>query len=300
MAMTTGLLASLVRRSVPTLQRPLSFPKAGPSRSSPPRRHLHATPPRLDTQRFEDEKIPFARATLVVPDPWTPPPRVPGTPAPKPPNIFNVTVRQAQTTGHEIHVKQYLAQLDRDKYKLALVRVSPEPVVILVDKDIYPDETKPGAFRPENDRIVYETAWLRIPGQPLEEINVKEYLETIDTKKVKLELITTRPKPIVALIDRAVERQARQEERENKKGEAKGKKEFQMGWNIAAGDLGHKLRGVRKELERGAKVDLADMLARIDEVMSELGDVARRYRETDMIAHRGIAVVFLEKKANVE
>ncbi|KAF8901542.1 hypothetical protein CPB85DRAFT_125344 [Mucidula mucida] len=287
-------------------QRPL----AGPSRL------LHATAPRLDTQRFEDEKIPFSRATLVVPPTWTPPPHVPGTPAPKPPNIFNVTVRQAKT-GQEIHVKQYLAQLDREKYKLALVRVSPEPVVILVDKHIYPDETREGAYKPENERIVYETVWLSEPGQPLREINVKEYLETIDTKKVKLQLVTSVPKPIVKIIDRAIERQARQQQKEDKKGKAKGKKEFQMGWNIAPGDLGHKLRSVRKELEKGAKVDLvfamekgaeqrgkappktSDMEAKIDAVMEELGDVARRYRETDMIAHRGIAVVFLEKKPNL-
>ena len=90
---------------------------------------------------------------------------------------------------------------------------------------------------------------------------------------------------------------------------ASEEKEIQFAWSIGAGDLQHKLRKVRQELERGVRVQLvfagkatgsaqrvsgtrAKQNALIGQVVEELADVGREWRIRD--ERRNMVVVYLQ------
>lgn len=170
-------------------------------------------------------------------------------------------------------------------------------------------------YRLENKRIPYETLHLVDPetGQ-LREIVLKDYLETIDVKKYKVELVSTSPKPIAKLVERWKEHE-KMKASKAKRLESHRKaehKEFQFTWNMAPSDLTHKFNNVRKELEKGRKADLVfvtkkghkapkDIPERLQAVVEELADAAKEYKAREIVGAMG--AIFLrgtgEKPAEV-
>jgi len=90
---------------------------------------------------------------------------------------------------------------------------------------------------------------------------------------------------------------------------ASEEKEIQFAWSIGPGDLQHKLRKVRQELERGVRVQLvfarkasggaqrvsgtrADQNALVEKVVEELEDVGREWRMRD--ERRNMVVAYLQ------
>ncbi|KAG7446062.1 uncharacterized protein BT62DRAFT_994418 [Guyanagaster necrorhizus] len=156
-------------------------------------------------------------------------------------------------------------------------------------------------YRLENKRIPYETLHLIDPetGQ-LREIVLKDYLDTIDTKKYKLELVSTSPKPVARLLERWKEHE-KLKAAKTKRLESLRKaehKEFQFTWNMAPSDLTHKFNSVRKELEKGGKADLVfvtkkghrapkDIPERLQAVVDELADVAKEYKGREIVGPMG-------------
>ncbi|KAK0206047.1 hypothetical protein DFS33DRAFT_1311930 [Desarmillaria ectypa] len=156
-------------------------------------------------------------------------------------------------------------------------------------------------YRLENKRIPYETLHLVDPetGQ-LREIVLKDYLETIDIKKYKVELVSTSPKPIAKLVERWKEHE-KMKAAKTRRLESHRKaehKEFQFTWNMAPSDLTHKFNNVRKELEKGRKADLVfvtkkghraprDIPERLQAVVDELADAAKEYKAREIVGPMG-------------
>ncbi|KAF9652092.1 hypothetical protein BDM02DRAFT_3183821 [Thelephora ganbajun] len=117
-------------------------------------------------------------------------------------------------------------------------------------------------------------------------------LNSIDRKTHHVELVADAPDPIVKIVDT---KQAREKYKEAKKraqaaARAQVRKEIQVTWGVAAGDLAHKLEKVRQELAGDKKVDLIftskkgqvvptkqAMDARLQGVLETLTDVGKEY-----------------------
>lgn len=125
------------------------------------------------------------------------------------------------------------------------------------------------------------------PLAPLQTI-----LNSIDRKTQHVELVANAPDPIVKIVNT---KEAREKYRELKKraqaaARAQVRKEIQVTWGVAPGDLAHKLEKVRQELMGGRKVDLIfaskkgqvvptkqEMDARLKGVLETLTDVGKEY-----------------------
>ena len=148
--------------------------------------------------------------------------------------------------------------------------------------------------RPTDDDIPFglvrlvdsESGSLR-PLAPLRTI-----LESIDRKTYHVELLTESPDPIVKIVNT---KEARDKYKDLKKraraaARAQVRKEIQVTWGVAAGDLAHKLEKVRQELVGGKKVDLIfaskkgqvvptkqEMDTRLKGHLETLADVGKEY-----------------------
>jgi translation initiation factor IF-3 len=127
--------------------------------------------------------------------------------------------------------------------------------------------------------------------------SLKTILGSIDRKTHRVELVTDAPDPIVKIVDT---KEAREKYKELKKraqaaARAQVRKEIQVTWGVAAGDLAHKLGKVRQELMGGRKVDLIfaskkgqvvptkqEMEARLESVLETLADVGKEYLPREM------------------
>lgn len=121
---------------------------------------------------------------------------------------------------------------------------------------------------------------------------LRTILNSIDPKTHHVELVADRPEPVVKIINT---REARERYREAKKraqaaARAQVRKEIQVTWGVAAGDLAHKLEKVRQGLMGGRKVDLIfaskkgqvaptkqDMDARVNSALETLADAGKEY-----------------------
>lgn len=116
---------------------------------------------------------------------------------------------------------------------------------------------------------------------------------------------------LVRLVDRkeAAAREKTQRLKAQASRKASEEKEIQFAWSIGAGDVQHKLRKARQELERGARVQLvfarkasggsqrdvgtkAKQNGLVAQVVEELTDVAREWRMRD--ERRNMVVVYLQ------
>ena len=100
------------------------------------------------------------------------------------------------------------------------------------------------------------------------------------------------PAPVVKIVDtkEAREKYKAMKKRAQAAARAQVRKEIQVTWGVAAGDLAHKLGKVRQELVGGRKVDLIfaskkgqvvptkqEMDARLESVLETLADVGKEY-----------------------
>lgn len=240
---------------------------------------LHTTRPLLSSVRLENEDIPFHSAILVkhpslrdvdIPagsltqDVQSTAEADPVESAPsdlQPPDLqlFRPSTFDIQFRGQHIDVATFLKDgLDRKAHKLELARIAPTPVVVLVP-NTHTHTDAAHHRHTTNEKIPYRVAWLkRSEGARLKEIDVQEYLQSLDRSQFKLELVTEEPKPIVRVVNKADERKARQEAKEHKKammhhGQIK---QFHFTWCSEPHDVEHKLNMVRHALDRGQKCDL--------------------------------------------
>jgi len=117
-------------------------------------------------------------------------------------------------------------------------------------------------------------------------------LDSIDRKTHHVELVVDAPDPIVKIVNKREAREKYKELRKRAQAAARAqvRKEIQVTWGVAAGDLAHKLEKVRHELMGGKKVDLIfaskkgqvvptekEMDARLKGVLETLADVGKEY-----------------------
>jgi len=166
--------------------------------------------------------------------------------------------------------------------------------------------------RPRNKEIPYdrvrlvdaETSALG-PFIPLEDI-----LATLNKKEEMLELVAEKPDPIVKVVDKKASYSRMKEQKARKKDEAKTReeKEVQMTWGVASGDLQHKLKKARQELQKGNRVNLvfapkkgqesltpAQMAERVQETVDLLADVGKEWKVRE--AQGRTAVIHLQGAA---
>lgn len=127
-----------------------------------------------------------------------------------------------------------------------------------------------------------------LPLRPLAEL-----LASIDRKTQFVELVAEHPAPIVKIIEKKAAYEKRKEQKRRAK-EVKRRniqKEVQLTWGVALGDLEHKLKKVRSDLEKGYRVDLVfapksghelpsptEMQNRADKTVALLSDVAKEWK----------------------
>lgn len=117
-------------------------------------------------------------------------------------------------------------------------------------------------------------------------------LSSIDRKTHHVELVADTPDPIVKIVNT---KEAREKFKELKKraqaaARAQVRKEIQVTWGVAPGDLAHKLQKARQELMGGKKVDLIfaskqgqvvptkqEMDDRLKGVLETLSDAGKEY-----------------------
>lgn len=150
-----------------------------------------------------------------------------------------------------------------------------------------------------NDKIPFKVVRLADPESgslhplaPLETI-----FNSIDRKTHHIELVADAPDPVVKIVDT---KQARDKYKEMKKraqaaARAQVRKEIQLTWGVAEGDLAHKLEKARQELVAGKKVDLIFasrkgqvvptkqmMDTRLKSVLDTLTNVGKEYRSREV------------------
>ena len=195
----------------------------------------------------------------------------------------------ARTTPHHALSRTWLRSLPRNASSAASPRIRRHP---------RNDEIK----HPVVQLVDAETERLHPP------VSLREILASLDLKTHFVELVSVNPSPVVKIIskkdafDRQKERKAKM--RAATKNEIE-QKEIQLTWGVASGDLAHKLKKVRQELEKGNRVDLVyapkkgqrlptpdEMEARVQETLGLLQDVGKEWKEREV--RRGVAAIHLQ------
>lgn len=136
---------------------------------------------------------------------------------------------------------------------------------------------------------------------------LKTILSSIDRKTHHVELVADRPDPIVRIINKKEAREKYKELRKRAQAAARAqaRKEIQVTWSAAPGDLAHKLGKVRQELVGGKKVDLIftsksgqvvptkqEIDARLKGVLDTLTDVGKEY--LPRAVRRAMTILYLK------
>jgi len=146
-------------------------------------------------------------------------------------------------------------------------------------------------------------------GQLNPPVALKDILPTFNRKEQFLQLVSEHPEPIVKLFN-TKDVFAKEKERRAKAIAGRRttiQKEIQLTWAVAPGDLEHKLKKVRMELERGYRIDLVyapktgapmanprEMWRRVQETVDSLADIAEEWKPRDI--SRSITVIYLKAK----
>lgn len=172
-------------------------------------------------------------------------------------------------------------------------------------------QAMPGANHLRNQDIPHRTVQLANEEGRLEApIPLSHLIASIDPKTHYVELVTADPQPIVKIKDKREEYNKLKAWNKKQKEAAASRvqKEIQMTWGVDSGDLAHKLKKARKELEKGNRVDLAFapktnqappkpqiMDIRLQEVVEMLSDIATEWMPRRV--EKGVAVIYLQKGA---
>jgi translation initiation factor IF-3 len=210
-------------------------------------------------------------------------------------------------TGH-LHplasLKEILSSVDLKTHFVQLIRDNPTPIVKVFKKAT--TSNKRNSPRARNMDIGYpivqlvdpKTDRLRSPT-PLAHI-----VSSIDLKTHFVELVSESPNPIVKIISKQAQFGERKAAKAKKKNQVE-LKEVQMTWGVASGDLAHKLRKVRQELEKGNRVDLVyapkkgqviptakEMEVRVQETLDYTRDVGKEWKPMEV--EGAITVIHLQ------
>lgn len=167
----------------------------------------------------------------------------------------------------------------------------------------------PGAGHLRDKDIPYRTVSLVSEdgtlGPPTQ---LSQLLATIDPKAQFIELVGNNPaQPIVKIRGKKEHFQKQKEWNKRQKAVATSnvQKEIQMSWGVEVGDLMHKLNKVRKELEKGSKVELvfspkqpqrppttAAMQARLQEASTKLAQFAKEWSPRKV--EGAVAILYLK------
>jgi translation initiation factor IF-3 len=146
------------------------------------------------------------------------------------------------------------------------------------------------ARHPRNDEIDYRVVQMVDPdtGRLKEPTELRDILASINRKTHFVELVSEEPNPIVKIKDKKEEYSWMKEKRARLKlANSIQQKEVQMTWGVASGDLAHKLKKVRRELEKGNRVDLV-YAPKKDQALPSPLKIEERLRETvDLLADVG-------------
>jgi len=167
----------------------------------------------------------------------------------------------------------------------------------------------PGSNNPRNEAIPFRSACLvgadgsLGPPTPLTHL-----LASIDPATQFLELVSNNPKqPIVKIKDKKehFHRQKEWNKRQKVVATSNVQKEIQMSWGVEVGDLMHKLKKVKKELEKGSKVELVfspkvpqrpptaqHMTARLQEASVHLAEFAKEWAPRKV--EGAVAILYLK------
>ncbi len=142
------------------------------------------------------------------------------------------------------------------------------------------------------------------PPKPLSAILESLVRNTSDKNRLTVELVSEKPEPIVKIINPAERYKQEKETKEKRKKSRVQEKEIQMTWGVASGDLEHKLKKARSELQDGNKVNIvyapkkgqvlpppAEMQRKIKEITSMLADVGQQWKPP--VIERNNGVIYL-------
>ncbi|TDL29148.1 hypothetical protein BD410DRAFT_779477 [Rickenella mellea] len=161
---------------------------------------------------------------------------------------------------------------------------------------------------PKNEKIPYnyvsivdnETGRIK-PGPP---VSLVELLRSVDLKTTIVQLVTSKPAPLVKLLDKKALAIAKKDYKERQKARPRPveQKEIQMTWGVGVSDMEHKLKKAREELARGNRVDVviapkakqprpdvAEMNKRIQAVVDAMEDAAVEWKPRTL--ERGVAII---------
>lgn len=169
-------------------------------------------------------------------------------------------------------------------------------------------QAMPGSDHLRDYNIPYHTVQLVNEDGRLEPpTSLSRVITSIDSKNQFVELVSEDPKPLVKIKNKKEEYNKMKEWKRRQKEVAASniQKEIQMTWGVESGDLEHKLKKVRKELERGTRVDLVYapktnqiipsptvMENRIKETVEMLSDIAKEWMPRRI--EKGVAVLYLK------
>jgi len=167
----------------------------------------------------------------------------------------------------------------------------------------------PGSNHPRDHDIPHRIVHLVNEDGRLEPpIPLAHHLASIDSKTHFIELVSEHPQPIVKIRSKKEEVQKAKEWQQRQKEVAANnvQKEIQMTWGVEQGDLAHKLNKVRKELQKGSRVELvfapkvnqrvpspAVMEARLNETAEKIAEFAKEWLPRKV--ERGVAILYLKK-----
>lgn len=159
--------------------------------------------------------------------------------------------------------------------------------------------------RPQNKEIQHRVVQLVDPetGRLHPPTLLSAILASVNPKTHFVELATEDPNPLVKIVSKEDLKAKIKEQRLKKKlaGKSMEQKEIQLTWGVAAGDLEHKLSKVRRELEKGNRVDLvyapkkgqplpnpAEMELRMQETVEKLADVGKEWKPKQVQKHMSV------------
>jgi len=173
---------------------------------------------------------------------------------------------------------------------------------------------------PRDEEIRLRHVHLSTGGKLGDLVSLKDLLERVKSKVLdeetgkmvnpgkSLELVSTDP-PIVRIIDHKAEyRREKEKKKEKLATRAKSQpKEHQMTWGVASGDLDHKIKKIRKDLEKGHPIHFVlapkkdtplppreERDAKVQDIIGRIADIACESKPQDF--QRGTLIMYLEKK----
>ncbi|KAJ6627341.1 hypothetical protein B0H10DRAFT_1699590, partial [Mycena sp. CBHHK59/15] len=167
--------------------------------------------------------------------------------------------------------------------------------------------SKTAVAHPRNEEIPFTEVSLVVEDNKLFKTSLKRLLKSINHKNEYIELVSSKPEPVVKIINKkeALVRVKKVKERRREVGRQNIVKEVQLTWGSEQSDLEHKLARARTYLEVGAKVDIVYttksktvppavkvMQQKVQDTITMLADVSTEWKPVEW--RRNMAAIFLK------